>query len=178
MTQEIVEGELIDLIPRIEEQMSNQSFREALNRLMKVDREAEDRDFEEALEQLAKIFRILEGKPLDSDSVITRLTDPKEILERSRYPTYSILSLAVYLRLIYKFNDNAKSCLEWSNTLSKAMISYKGKSREEWVEQLKVQNASEQQFIIGDQRATDKPMKRSRFWNRPKKQAEPQEIIT
>ena len=114
---------------------------------------SEDKEKKEVLEFFAKLdkqmlndiasaictlFRAFEGKPPEGEDAITRLTNVKDILERSRFPTYPLLAKQVYLRLIHKYApEEAESCEAWANLEARALISYKGKSREEYAEQLK-----------------------------------------
>ena len=87
---------------------------------------------------ISTLVRAFEGKPPEGEDAITRLTNVKDILERSRFPTYPLLAKQVYLRLIHKYApEEAESCEVWANLEARALISYKGKSREEYTEQLK-----------------------------------------
>ena len=87
---------------------------------------------------ISTLVRAFEGKPPEGEDAITRLTNVKDILERSRYPTYPLLAKQVYLRLIHKSAPyEAESCLDWANLESRALISYKGQSRAEYTEQMK-----------------------------------------
>jgi len=87
---------------------------------------------------ISTLVRAFEGKPPEGEDAITRLTNVKDILERSRFPTYPLLAKQVYLRLIHKYAPyEAESCEAWANLEARALISYKGKSREEYTEQLK-----------------------------------------
>jgi hypothetical protein len=128
-----------------------------------------EEEFNKRINRLAKIIKGAKGLPLDPDSVITQLTNIKEILERSRYPTYSILRKQVYYRLIYEyFGESAKACLKASNLESSALIAYKGQSRSEIVEMNKQQAQASQQFVIGPERQAQAqaPQAKSHFWNR------------
>ena len=125
----------------------------------------------EEMNEIATLIRVVQGKPVDPDSIITQLTNVKELLERTRFPTYPILAKQVYLRLIAKYNVNASSCKEWADQEAKALISYKGQSRSESVEMNKSpQLQPTQQFSIGEHRSEAQPEKRH-FWQRsPKKE--------
>lgn len=135
----------------------------------------EPKEFLEFASKISVITRATQGKPVDATSIYDKLIDIKDIKERSRYPTYPILSLIVYLELIYKANRNAKACLNWSQTLSKALISYKGQSRSEFVDMSKAPIPPQQEFYLGSQRSETQPMKKARFWSRAPKQ-EPSEF--
>jgi hypothetical protein len=88
-------------------------------------------------EVISTMVRAFDGKPVESDDLITRLTNVKNLLERSRFPTYPLLAKQVYLRLIAKYNTQASACEDWADLEAQALISYRGKSREEYTEQLK-----------------------------------------
>jgi len=88
---------------------------------------------------ISTLVRALDGKPPEGEDAITRLTNVKDILERSCFPTYPLLAKQVYLRLIHRYAPvEAESCEAWANLEARALISYKGKSREEYTEQLKM----------------------------------------
>ena len=95
------------------------------------------------------LVRAFEGKPPEGEDAITRLTNVKNILERSRFPTYPLLAKQVYLRLLHKYAPlEGEAYKDWANLEAEALISYKGKSREEYTEQLKhAQGALEEQRI-------------------------------
>lgn len=126
-------------------------------------------------EAISMMVRAFEGKPIEPDDIITRLTNVKNILERSRFPTYPLLAKQVYLRLIAKYNPDALSCEEWANLEAYALISYKGKSREEYVEMTKATSGlqEQQQFYLGDRKQPQQQESKRRFWQRkPKEEAE------
>jgi len=77
------------------------------------------------------------------------------------------------LRLIAKYNPNAKACEDWANLEAEALISYKGLSREEYVDSIKAAAnvGSEQQFYLGDRKPPQAQAKRS-FWQRKPKAEE------
>ncbi len=134
-------------------------------------------DISKELENIAKLKRAFEGKPPDPQDIITRLTNVKNILERSRFPTYPLLSKQIYLRLIGKYIPEASACLEWAEREAEALISYKGLSREEFTEQMKhIAGAREdQQFFIGDMVSGRTPGRFARF-RKPKKREAPSEF--
>ena len=91
---------------------------------------------------ISTLVRAFEGKPPEGEDAITWLTNVKNILERSRFPTYPLLQKQVYLRLLHKFaekegSEEGQAYEDWANAEAQALISYKGKSREEYTEQLK-----------------------------------------
>jgi len=112
---------------------------------------------------ISTLVRAFEGKPPEGEDAITRLTNVKDILERSRFPTYPLLAKQVYLRLIHKYApEEAESCEAWANLEARALISYKGKSREEYTEQLKHASGAldESQRIIVGMGSPQQPQKR------------------
>lgn len=121
---------------------------------------------------ISMMVRAFDGKSIEPEDIISRFTNIKNILERSRFPTYPLLAKQVYLRLIKEYNPQAAACERWANLEAEALISYKGLSREEYVDSIKAAaSVPEQQFHIGD-RSMQQPQKR-RFWQRkPKEQSE------
>lgn len=127
--------------------------------------------FLEFANKISIITRATQGKTVEQTSIYDKLIDIKDIKERSRYPTYPILSLIVYLENIAKANPNAKACSVWSNHLSKALISYKGQSRSEFVDMSKAPQPPQQEFYLGSQRYIEpRQQKKAHFWSRPPKQ--------
>jgi len=125
-------------------------------------------------EAISMMVRAFEGKPVEYQDIITRLTNVKNILERSRFPTYPLLAKQVYLRLIAKYNPQAQSCKDWADLEAEALIEYRGQGREEYVEMTKAISSveTEQQFYLGD-RKTEQPKTKRRFWQRkPKEESE------
>lgn len=131
----------------------------------------DEQSFKKDLQEIAAIIKAANGISIDPDSIITQLTDVKNILERTRFPTYPILAKHVYLRLIAKYNKNAGACLEWSKLEASAFISYKGQSRSETVEMNKAPQIS-QPFYMSDQRASTPSEPKKHFWNSKPKQEE------
>ena len=121
---------------------------------------------------ISMMVRAFEGRSIEPEDIITRFTNIKNILERSRFPTYPLLAKQVYLRLIKEYNPQALACERWANLEAEALISYRGLSREEYVDSIKAaSNVAEQQFHLGD-RNLQQPTKR-RFWQRkPKEESE------
>jgi len=112
-------------------------------------------------EVISQMIRAFEGKPLDGD-YISRLTDVKNILERTDFPTYPLLREQVFLRLCATIYPNAlKSWGIYADLLAQAFISYKRQSRKEYVEQTKGLQSPEQVFMIGDRtQQVEQPQKR------------------
>lgn len=130
--------------------------------------------FVQFTESMSMLIRAFEGRPIDAKDIITSLTNIKNILERSRFPTYPLLAKQVYLRLITKYVPEAGSCEVWANLEAESLISYKGQSRAEYVEMTKAATGSteQQQFYFGEKGPPPTPQKR-RFWQRkPKEESE------
>lgn len=108
----------------------------------------EGTDFRVKANKLSILFRALDGQDVSGDDKIAQLTNPRNILERSRYPTYVQLSLAVYLKLLANFTKIRVYDL-WADRLSEALISYKGQGRGEYVEMVKAPQVPQQVFGLG-----------------------------
>ena len=131
-----------------------------------------DEDFIAFAKNISMLFRGMEGQDVESNSIIQQLIDIKDIRERSRYPTYSIVSLIVYLNIISKENVNAKVCKLWADTLSHALISYKGEGRKEAIEMRRSTQSANQEFYLGPTKYSDQtqPIKKAHFWSKAPKQ--------
>lgn len=126
-------------------------------------------------EVVSRLARGFEGKAIEPKDIITRFTNVKNILERSRFPTYPLLAKQVYLRLIAKYHPECYHFKDWANLEAEALISYKGLSREEYVDSIKAATRvdSEQQFYLGERKAAEPEKRKTRFWSRkPKEQSE------
>lgn len=126
-------------------------------------------------EAISMMVRAFEGKPIEPEDIITRLTNVKNILERSRFPTYPLLAKQVYLRLIAFYNPQASPCKQWADFEAEALIEYKGQGRDEYVEMTRAMAMpSEQQFYFGEEGKPQVPqVKKRRFWQRkPKEESE------
>jgi len=122
------------------------------------------------LEIIQKISRALDGKPIEPSDMISKLTNVKNILERSDFPTYPLLQEQIYCRLV-----SAKYGLtifkKYAETKAEALISYKRQSRKENVEMTKRLASPEQMLVFGDQ-TPQLPQPKKRFWQRGKKKEE------
>jgi len=133
----------------------------------------DEQEFNEYMKRLSMTTRAIQGKPVDVGTVVTRLVDVTNILERSRFPTYTTIRLQVYLRLIHEiYGDVADSCLLIADLLAQGLISYKGGSREEWMKQMQhAQGPQEAQNIYlgqsGEPQRVQQPKRR--FWQRTQK---------
>ncbi|HKJ30798.1 MAG TPA: hypothetical protein VKA34_03175 [Balneolales bacterium] len=124
------------------------------------------------LDLLAKLMNALEGKsPNPPDEIITSLTNPHNILERTRFPTHPILQKNVYLRLVALKHPELSAFKQWANYEAEAMISYKGEGRKEWVEQRRNATLQEQGTVIGSlTQGSPQVQPKRRFWQRGEKQ--------
>lgn len=132
-------------------------------------------DINKILGIIRKFMLTLDGKNIEDDSVTLNLTDPKEILERTRFTTFPLLQKNVYLRIVAKHHPELTAFKHWADIEAKALLSYKGESRKEWVEIKKAaQIAQPTQLFNGyspthEQQTTQK----KRFWQRtPKTESE------
>jgi len=131
-------------------------------------------------EAISMMVRAFEGRPIEPEDIITRLTNVKNILERSRFPTYPLLAKQVYLRLIAKYAPEAYPCEDWADLEAQALISYKGLSREEYVEMTKAASAArtEQEFYFGEKPGMPQETKgKRRWWQRLAKPKEESEFV-
>jgi len=141
-----------------------------LTSLEQLDKE----DFKKIAEFISMLVRAFEGKPIEPEDIISRFTNVKNLLERSRFMTYPLVGKQIYLRMIAAKNKNAKSCLEWADKEGEALISYKGLSREEYVDSVKAATQqAEQEFYIGEKGKREQEQPKRRFWQRkPKEESE------
>jgi hypothetical protein len=133
-------------------------------------------DYRERVNKLSILFRALDGQDVSGDDKIAQLTNPRNILERSRYPTYIQLSLAVYLKLLYNMT-RIKIYDLWADKLSEALISYKGQGRGEYVEMVKAPQAQQQVFGLGSSTPPYSPQgqpiqAKAHWWSRAPKNKE------
>lgn len=120
----------------------------------------------EELSKIAQLIRAFEGVDPEAETAIKQLIDMKNILERSRFPTYPILARQVYLRLIAKiYPEVAESCKDWADFEAHGLIQYQGKGREEFVEINKAPQGSQQntEFYMSPNKAEPKQSLLSRF---------------
>lgn len=154
---------------QITTELTGQEQKAFLDSLQKLNRE----DFQKVAEFISMLVRAFEGKPIEPQDIITRFTNVKDILERSRFMTYPQVGKQVYLRLIASMNPNAKACSEWAEKEAHSMISYKGLSREEYVDSIKAAaHTPEQEFYIGEKGSKEQPPKRHWWQRQPKEQTE------
>jgi len=127
--------------------------------------------------------KAIKGLPLEDDSIVTKLTDIKELLERSRFPTMALVQKQVYLNLwademLKKDNIHrgAIAIKSWAILEAKAMISYtdKGKtgSRFEWVEMTKAEKqvSPSQSFFLAPQQQQQIPQQKRGLLSRKSKE--------
>jgi hypothetical protein len=160
-----VELELAELEqPTIPEELKPLTEKEQ-EELAKILTELSDEEYLKMLERLTMLLRSLEGKAPDPSDAITKLINMKNRMERSRFPTYPILQMQVYLRLLGKYNPQAKACILWANMLCSALIAYKGLNWDAYVEMVKatVTPAEEQTFYMGSAKPEAEAKKPGRF---------------
>jgi len=108
--------------------------KEERQQLLKFFEQLDTETLKATFEAISMMVRAFEGRPIEPEDVITRLTNVKNILERSRFPTYPLLAKQVYLRLIAKYNPQAYACRDWADMEAEALIEYRGQGRTEYVE--------------------------------------------
>lgn len=155
-----------DLAKQITVSLEDKEKEQLLKFFQKLDKQT----LKATAEAISMMVRAFEGKPIEPDDIITRLTNVKNILERSRFPTYPLLAKQVYLRLIAKYNPQAYACKDWANLEAEALIEYRGQGRQEYVDSIKAASniASEQQFYLGPQKAPESQIKRHLWQRKPK----------
>lgn len=136
------------MVEQVQVELTEQERQQLLKFFEQLDTETLKATFE----AISMMVRAFEGRPIEPEDVITRLTNVKNILERSRFPTYPLLAKQVYLRLIAKYNPQAYACRDWADMEAEALISYKGQSRTEYVEMTRAAAAAqtEQEFYFGE----------------------------
>ena len=123
---------------------------------------------------ISMMVRAFEGKPIEPEDIITKMTNIKNILERSRFPTYPLVAKQVYLRLITEYHPECKAFAKWADLEAEALISYKGQSRAEYVDVMRAASVSEgQEFYLGEGKPQVAPKSKRHFWQRkPKEESE------
>lgn len=142
--------------------------------LEKVFSQTDKESVKSACEAISMIKRAFDGKPIEADDIITRLTNVKNILERSRFPTFPLLAKQVFCRLIAKYHPECTSFLDLVELEAEALISYKGEGRKEYVEMTKgITNQPENLFYVGGEQVKPQPsqeQKKKHFWQRKPKE--------
>lgn len=105
--------------------------------------------------ELARTIMVLkrasEGKTPEPQDIISNLVNVKNMLERTGFPTYTLLSFCVNLKVgAYVFNkrygeqlpngkmsEPAKVLEVWADNLMAGLIAYKRKQREEAIQMVK-----------------------------------------
>ena len=123
---------------------------------------------------ISMMVRAFEGKPIEPEDIITKMTNIKNILERSRFPTYPLVAKQVYLRLIALYHPECFHFKDWADREAEALISYKGQSRSEYVEVARAASVMEgQEFYLGEGKPRQAPKAKTHFWSRkPKEETE------
>ena len=128
------------------------------------------KQLQEMAETISMMVRAFEGRPIESEDIITRLINVKNTLERGRYPTYGLIRKQVYLRLVALFHPELKSWEKWADIESQAMIQYKGLGHEEYVKLGMGMMQPEQMFYVNPQMQQQQQEKKRRFWQRRPKE--------
>jgi len=123
---------------------------------------------------ISMMVRAFEGKPIEPEDIITKMTNIKNILERSRFPTYALLAKQVYLRLIALYHPECYHFKDWADREAEALIEYKGQGRAEYVEVARAASAMQgQEFYFGEGKPQALPKPKTHFWQRkPKEESE------
>jgi len=128
--------------------------------------------FLEDMEKIMQLVRASKGLTPEPKDAISNLVNVKNPMERSGFPTYTILSQIVYLKLGYHlYGEDAEILNKWADTLCEALIAYKRQGRKEWVEAVRSSNIPEQtSFFFGQ--GQREPPKRRFFRPKKKEQSE------
>ena len=132
----------------------------------KVDPFAIDSLNDEDLNTIRKLMRALDGQSIEDGDIITKLTNPKDITERTRFVTFPILQKNVYLRIVASKHPELYAFREWADSEAHALISYKGKGREEYVDMMKSPQLPEAGTVIGSYSGQLPQPQKRRFWQR------------
>ena len=127
------------------------------------------------LNMIRKLMRALDGQSIEDGDVITKLTNPADITERTRFVTFPVLQKNVYLRIVASKHPELKAFRDWADREAHALISYKGKGREEYVEMSKAPQLPEAGTVIGSYSGQVQQQQKRRFWQRGPK-PEPSEF--
>lgn len=110
-------------------------------------------------ETVSMMERAFQGRPIDPKDAIQRLTNVKDITERSRYPTYMLIAKQNFCHLATDILG-LKAFKKLADLESAALISYKGESRKEYTEQLKAASGQADQQTISFGSAIEKEAKK------------------
>lgn len=126
--------------------------------------------FLEEMEKITQLVRASKGLAPEPVDVYSYMMNIKEPLERTGFPTFTILQQAVYLKVGYEiYGEDAKILDTWANTLMKALIAYKRQQRKEAIEMAKkVEEGEKTSFYMGREPQKDQQPKQ-RFWQRKQK---------
>jgi len=166
------------MLERKKQQVEVELTAEEKAELLKFFEQMDTRMLASVAEAISMMVRAFEGRPIEAQDIITKLTNVKNILERSRFPTYPLLAKQVYLRLIAKYHPEAYACRDWADLEAQALIEYKGQGRDEYVEMTKaVAYPEEQEIFVGAPQQTQIQAKKRRFWHRGRPKTEPSEFV-
>jgi len=123
------------------------------------------------MEKITQLVRASKGLAPEPTDVYSYMMNIKEPLERTGFPTFTILQQAVYLKVGYEiYGEEAKILDTWANTLMKALIAYKRQQRKEAIEMAKrVEEGEKTSFYMGrGDREREQPKRR--WWQRKQKE--------
>ena len=128
-----------------------------------------DEAFLREMEKITQLVRASKGLAPEPTDVYSYMMNIKEPLERTGFPTFTILQQAVYLKIGYKiYGKDAKILDVWANTLMKALIAYKRQQRKEAIEMAKkIEEGERTSFYMGREPQGEQPKKH--FWQRKQK---------
>jgi len=134
-----------------------------------------DPEILELAQTIMVLKRASEGKTPEPQDVISNLINVRSMFERTGFPTYTILTKAVYLKLgewyfnhLYGKGEEdkpAKILGQWADFEMQALIAYKRQQRKEAIEMVKrTTEGEETTFNFAAQQGPVKA--RKRFWQR------------
>jgi len=126
--------------------------------------------FLEEMEKITQLVRASKGLAPEPVDVYSYMMNIKEPLERTGFPTFTILQQAVYLKVGYEiYGEDAKILDTWADTLMKALIAYKRQQRKEAIEMAKrVEEGEKTSFYMGRE-TQQKEEAKKHFWQRKQK---------
>lgn len=123
------------------------------------------------MEKITQLVRASKGLAPEPVDVYSYMMNIKEPLERTGFPTFTILQKAVYLKIGYEiYGEDAKILDIWADTEMKALIAYKRQQRKEAIEMAKrVEEGEKTSFYMGRDTRKEQPQAKSHWWQRKQK---------
>lgn len=130
-----------------------------------------DDRFLREMEKITQLVRASKGLAPEPVDVYSYMMNIKEPLERTGFPTFTILQQAVYLKVGYEiYGEDAKILDTWADTLMKALIAYKRQQRKEAIEMAKrVEEGEKTSFYMGRDTRKEQPQDKTHWWQRKQK---------